>query len=294
MTGSVTFVHLTDIHVSDASLNDTKLHSDTSANLAAILEELKRLEPVPSFIVASGDLTNHGDATSYARLKQIIADSGVTPPLLVSLGNHDNREGFYPGFLGRDDQGLKPYDHDQVIDGVHIIVLDSSVPHWIGGGFEAGQLAWLEARLDAHPDLPKLLVSHHAPALDDDVTMEWESLTLADTERLRKLLAGRSNVLGILCGHIHYDRVSHWHGIPVVVGMGQHAATDPLTLSNGLRQLSGTGFVVGTVRPSGLTVSFCPMPADRHEINYLPYDRIREVAAERLAAANAASVTTAA
>lgn len=288
MTKTVTFVHLTDIHISDESLNDTHLQSDTSANLAAILQEVKRLDPAPSFMVASGDLTNHGDAASYARLKQILAESGIETPFLVGLGNHDNREGFYPGYLGEESAGLEPYDHDSVIDGVHVIVIDSSVPNWIGGGFEQGQLKWLEARLDAYPDLPKLIVSHHPPALDDDITMEWESLTLADTERLRTLLEGR-NVLGILSGHIHYDRVSNWYGVPVVVGMGQHAATDPLQLANGLRQLSGTGFAVGTVRPSGLTMAFCPMPADRRELNYLPYDRIRQIAAERIAAAAASA-----
>jgi 3',5'-cyclic AMP phosphodiesterase CpdA len=285
MSSPVTFVHLTDLHISDSALNDTHLHSDTSANLTAILQELKRLEPTPAFIVASGDLTNHGDAASYARLKTLIEETGIAAPLLVGLGNHDSRDGFYRGFLGQDNPETKPYDHDAVIAGVHIIVLDSSVPNWIGGGFEEGQLEWLEGRLDQHPDLPKLIVSHHPPALEeDDLTMEWESLTCADTLRLRDLLKGR-NILGILSGHIHYDRVTNWYGIPVVVGMGQHAASDPLQLAHGLRQLSGTGFAIGTVRPSGLTVAFAPMPADRRELHYVSYDHIRRIAAERMAAA---------
>lgn len=117
--------------------------------------------------------------------------------------------------------------------------------------------------------------------------MEWESLTIADTHALRNLLGGR-NILGILSGHIHYDRVTNWYGVPVVVGMGQHAATDPLELASGLRQVSGTGFTVGTVRPSGLTVSFVPQPADRREINRISYDRIRQIDAQQAAAASAA------
>ncbi len=65
--------------------------------------------------------------------------------------------------------------------------------------------------------------------------------------------------MGILSGHIHYDRVSSWYGIPIVSGIGQHAATDVLFLEQGLRILSGgRSFVVGTVRPSGLTVAFAP------------------------------------
>jgi len=286
MSTQVTFVHLTDLHISDPALNDSHLHSDTSSNLTAILAELKRLEHRPAFIVASGDLTNHGDAASYARLKMLIEEAGLDAPLLVGLGNHDSREGFYRGFLGQENPDLKPYDHDAVIEGIHVIVLDSSVPNWIGGGLEEGQLEWLEDRLNTNPGLPKLIVSHHPPALEeDDLTMEWESLTCADTRRLRDLLKGRSDVLGILSGHIHYDRVTNWYGIPVVVGMGQHAASDPLQLAHGLRQLSGTGFAIGTIRPSGLTVAFAPMPADRRELNFVSYDRIRQIAAERMAAA---------
>lgn len=289
MIGNVTFVHLTDLHISDPALNDDHLHSDTCANMAAILKEVARLEPKPSFIVASGDLTNRGDAGSYVQIKRLLDVSGLDIPLLVGLGNHDGRDGFYRGFLGREAGGLKPYDHDAVIDGVHIIVVDSSIPNGIGGVFEPGQFEWLEARLDEHADLPKLIAIHHPPAIDEDaVDMEWESLTLADTARLRELLKGH-NVVGILSGHIHYDRVTNWYGIPVVVGMGQHTATDPLELSTGLRQLSGTGFAVGTIRPSGLTISFVPQPADRRELSRISYDRIRQIAAERAAAAAGAA-----
>jgi 3',5'-cyclic AMP phosphodiesterase CpdA len=287
MNKAITFVHLTDLHISDPGLNDDHLHSDTSANMAAILKEVKRLAPAPAFIVASGDLTNHGDAASYVQLRRLLKAAEIDVPLLVALGNHDNRQGFYQGFLGQE-ASAQPYDHDAVIAGVHVIVIDSSVPNRIGGGFEPGQVDWLKARLDDHPELPKLIVSHHPPALEeDDLDMEWESLTCADTLLLRDLLKGR-NILGILSGHIHYDRVTNWYGIPVVVGVGQHAATDPLELATGLRQLSGTGFAVGTVRPSGLTVSFVPQPADRRELSRTSYDFIRQLDVQRTAAANAA------
>jgi hypothetical protein len=62
--------------------------------------------------------------------------------------------------------------------------------------------------------------------------MEWESLSIDDTEALRQAVAGK-NVIGILSGHIHFDRVSNWYGIPVVVGIGQHAATDVTVAARG-------------------------------------------------------------
>jgi 3',5'-cyclic AMP phosphodiesterase CpdA len=277
MSELVTFVHLTDLHVGNPEVADDHLYSDTSATLARILADIGTLVPQPKFIVASGDLTNRGDAESYEQLKRLIAESGLDMPILFALGNHDRRDGFYPAMLGQTDDVMAPYDHSAVIAGIHVIVMDSSVPGKVGGAFEPGQIEWLKSELDTHADLPKLLVMHHAPALDADrPDMQWESLTIADTEALREAVAGK-NVIGILSGHIHFDRVSNWHGIPVVVGIGQHAATDVLWLHEGLRMLSGASFAIGTVRPSGLTITFAPQPSDRRELHSFTFAGMAEM-----------------
>ncbi len=279
MSGHVTFVHLTDLHVGNPAVVDDHLYSDTSTTLERILADIKLLQPAPSFIVASGDLTNRGDVDSYEQLKRLIAASGLDIPFLFALGNHDRRDGFYPAMLGRTENVWAPYDHAQVIDGIHVIVLDSSVPNKIGGAFEPGQLDWLKAELEQHADLPKLLVMHHAPALDANPAMEWESLSIDDTEALRQAVAGK-NVIGILSGHIHFDRVSNWYGIPVVVGIGQHAATDVLWLHEGLRMLEGASFAIGTLRSSGLSITFAPQPASRRELHSFSFAGMAEMLAK--------------
>lgn len=276
MSESVTFIHLTDLHVGNPAIADDHLYSDTSATLATILDDVKKLVPQPSFIVASGDLTNRGDEASYEELKRIFTEADLGMPVLFALGNHDRRDGFYPAMLGQADHGEAPYDHAQVIDGIHVIVIDSSVPNKVGGAFEPGQLDWLNTELEAHAGLPKLLVMHHAPALDDKPEMEWESLSVADTEALRQAVEGK-NVIGILSGHIHFDRVSNWYGIPVVVGIGQHAATDVLWLHEGLRMLEGASFAIGTLRPSGLSITFAPQPATRRELHSFTFKGMAEV-----------------
>lgn len=277
MSESVTFIHLTDLHVGNPDVPDDHLFSDTTSALRRILAEVKTLVPQPRFIVASGDLVNQGDEGSYDNLKAIVAESGLDMPILYALGNHDKREGFYSAMLGRTDNLDAPYDYAQVIDGIHVIVLDTSVPNKVGGSFEPGQLDWLISELANHADLPKLLVMHHAPALDThNPDMEWESLSYADTEALRQAVAGK-NVLGILSGHIHYDRVSNWYGIPTVVGIGHHAATDVLWLHEGVRLLDGTAFAIGTVRPSGLSITFAPQAATRRELFSFSFSGIAEM-----------------
>ncbi|WP_240229368.1 metallophosphoesterase [Devosia lacusdianchii] len=276
MSETITFVHLTDLHIGNPAVQDDHLYSDTSATLRAILSEIKTLVPQPKFIVASGDLTNRGDQASYDNLKAILAEAELDMPVLFALGNHDRRDGFYPAMLGRTDNVRAPYDHSQVIAGVHIIVLDSSVPEKVGGDFEPGQIEWLKAELSNHADLPKLIVMHHAPSLDADPAMEWESMSIAGTEALRQAVEGK-HVIGILSGHIHFDRVSNWYGIPVVVGIGQHAATDVTWLHEGLRMLSGASYAIGMLRPSGLSITFAPQPAERRELNSFTWAGMAEM-----------------
>lgn len=277
-----TFIHITDLHIGTPGVADDHLFSDTSATLALVLEMTAAVQPRPSFIIASGDLSNRGDAESYRHLKRLMASAGV--PVLYALGNHDTRAGFYQGMLDRSGDLEAPYDHELVIDGLHIIVLDTSTPGQIGGTIEPSQFAWLDQVLGTHPELPKLIVAHHAPALGDAPDWaHWRTIEFGQSQQLATLLRG-CNVLAILSGHIHHDRFSLWHGIPVIVGMGQHAATDILA-TDVLRMVEGASFGIGTVRRSGLTMALVPLPQTRAELNRYPLKALRERQDAALAAA---------
>ncbi|MGV8855646.1 MAG: metallophosphoesterase [Devosia sp.] len=271
--GDTSFIHLTDLHVGDPNVADAHLFSDTSAALTEVLSMVSTMDQAPKFIIASGDLTNRGDAESYRHLKQIMSATAL--PVIYALGNHDTRAGFYTGMLERQTDLDAPYDHHQVIDGVHIVVLDTSTPGQIGGTIEPAQFDWLAQVLDTHAELPKLIVDHHPPALGDAPDWaHWRTIDFDQSRQLAELLKGR-NILAILSGHIHHDRLSIWHGVPVIVGMGQHAATDILQ-TDVLRMVSGVSFGIGTVRRSGLTMALVPLPSDRAELNRYPLQMLRD------------------
>jgi 3',5'-cyclic AMP phosphodiesterase CpdA len=269
MTDKLIFAHLTDLHIGNPDVVDPLLHTDTIATLRAVLGDVRRMAPPPAFVIVSGDLTNRGDPASYAIVRRLFDEAGLVMPVLFALGNHDDRANFRAAFVGAVG-GAAPYDHDAVIAGLHVIVLDTLVPGRIGGALAPAQLDWLADRLAAEPGARKLIVMHHGPMLDpDDPTTRWESIGVEPTQHLAMLLAGRSDVVGILSGHIHYDRVTLWHGIPIVVASGQHNATDVLYLGKGLRSLAGASFAIGTLRSSGLSVAFVQQPGDRRELNRL-------------------------
>lgn len=281
MTDTKTFVHITDLHISAPELHDDKLRSDTTATLTTVLDMIRRIEPRPAFVIASGDLTNHGDEASFRTLAGMM--EGFDIPVIWALGNHDTRAGFYAGLLNTTDGADKTYDHDQVIDGIHVITLDTSSPLRIGGDLKDAQFAFLETALDAHAGLPKIIVMHHAPALDTDPDWEWEGLSFTATERLAATLKGRK-IEGILSGHIHQDRFTHWHGIPLIVGMGLHAALDPLHPGKSIRSVQGTSFSLCALRDSGLTVTCAPLPGTRHELGIATIDQLQAYEAARAAA----------
>jgi 3',5'-cyclic AMP phosphodiesterase CpdA len=263
-----TFVHLTDLHLGDAA--DPHLHSDTEATLREALALIAGI--APDFVIASGDLTNAGDEPSYRRLFALMA--ALPCPVLYALGNHDTRAGFHAAA----GTGPGPLDHDAAVAGVHVITLDSTIPGAIGGDLDPAQFDRLAATLARHADLPKLIVSHHPPALDDGPSdTPWRHLPAATSARLADALAPH-RVLAVLSGHIHHDRFSLWHGIPVIVGTGLHAATDILATED-LRMVRGASFGLGTVRPSGLTMAVIPLAPERQELFRYPLAALRARAA---------------
>jgi 3',5'-cyclic AMP phosphodiesterase CpdA len=263
------FVHLSDLHIQPEGVADPAAAHDTGAVLAAAIERIAAL--APDFVVVSGDLANHGDAASYRRLAGLLRP--LEMPVVLALGNHDSRPAFH-AVLGAG-ASEAPHDHAAVLAGLHVITLDTAVPGRIGGAIDEAQAAWLAAELDRHPDLPKLIVAHHPPRLDDE-GLPWASLDAPSTARLAPLLAGR-RVAAILSGHVHVNRIDHWHGIPVVIWSGLHSAVD-VTVTDALAMIEGAGFGLCRWRPSGLSATFVPLAPAARPIRSIDMARLRSFA----------------
>ena len=287
MTELTTFIHLTDLHIANPAKVEPHLYTDTAKTLSDVLARVRAIEPRPSFIVVSGDIANNADPAAYAELQRVWGVEDI--PAFFALGNHDSRTGFHEVMLGQPERGMAPYSHDAVIAGIHLIVLDSSTPGAVHGTIEPEQFDWLQERLEAHPELPKLLVSHHPPALGGEPDgLSFETIELADSLRLGEMIRGR-NVIGILCGHIHQDRVSVWNGVPVIIGNGHHSRLDVLR-HDVLRSTKGEGFALCTLRPNGLTVNFIGLPTDGQELSVTTMADLDAYMAKLKAAAEPATV----
>ncbi|MDQ2093405.1 metallophosphoesterase family protein [Rhodalgimonas zhirmunskyi] len=264
------FLHITDLHVSAPETDDPGRQTDTVASLDRLLDIATRLDPRPDFIVASGDLTNIGDRASYDLVAARFAALDI--PVAMTLGNHDRRDGWHAAFPDHPAAPDGPVDHDMVQAGVHIIALDSSVPGKVAGALDAAQLERAQDMLARHPDLPKLIAVHHPPRIDPDEPLPWATLDADSTEKLAALLKGH-NVLAILSGHIHLNRVALWNGIPLVVTMGQQSTVD-LTRTDAMAVVEGTGFAICDLLPGGPRITFAPLETGRL-IKEIPVERLR-------------------
>ncbi len=261
MTDRVDFLLLSDLHVSHRPLAEAGLLTDTSRTLEEVVACVDKFAKKPAFIVIAGDLTNHGEPDAYRKLGKLLEPLSL--PMVMALGNHDTRPGFRSVMLAQPGDPDAPYFHDTVIAGVHVIVLDSSIPGRISGALGDEQFAFLEAALKREPDIAKVVVCHHPPHLQDG-DAGWHSLDAASSARLAEIVGG-GQVAAILSGHVHHDSVIHWHGVPIVIGTGLHNAVDTTYIA-GLRVVDGAGFTICTLRPSGLAATFVPLARSRAEL----------------------------
>ena len=265
------FLHITDLHITAPETDDPSQQTDTCTTFDRLMEAALRLDPRPAFIIASGDLTNIGDEASYRWLAERLA--GFDIPVVMTLGNHDKRGPWHAVFSGHAAAPDGPVDHDVVIGGVHVIMLDSSIPGRISGALDSTQLDRLRGMLDRHPDLPKVLAIHHPPRIDPDARYVWATMDRESTDRLGDLLSGR-RITALLSGHIHINRLAIWRGVPVVVNTGMQSSVD-VTRPDALAVIEGTGFGI------------CDLVGDMLQVTFASLDApviIKEISTDRLRA----------
>ncbi|WP_158373330.1 phosphodiesterase [Cellulosimicrobium cellulans] len=208
-----TILHISDTHfVADGE----RLHEviDSDANLALMLEGLARSGARPEAIVFTGDLADTGRPDAYARLRAMVepAAAAVGAEVIWVMGNHDERGAFRAGLLDQD--GTASVDRVHDVNGLRIVVLDSTVPGQHYGAIDDEQLDWLRDVLATPAPHGTLLALHHPPVPSPLGLIAL--VELRDQERLAEVVRG-TDVRGVLGGHLHYSTSSTFAGVPVSV-----------------------------------------------------------------------------
>lgn len=210
---TVLIAQMTDIHVGFAP--DEKPEELNLTRLRATLKRLIEGPNRPDMLVLTGDITDHGDAESFAKTAELLADCPF--PVLPMVGNHDSRVGLLGAFpqVVPAEGGFLHYVVEAPL-GLRIICLDTLEDGRHGGAFCEARARWLAAQLAEAPDTPTLIFMHHPPVVSG---IDW--MDPAPDEpwmmRLHAVLEGQRQVLAIHCGHLHRPIATQFAGIPLSV-----------------------------------------------------------------------------
>ncbi|WP_203143874.1 3',5'-cyclic-AMP phosphodiesterase [Marinobacter mangrovi] len=187
-------LQITDPHLM-ADPDGVLLGMNTRESLEAVLALAAEAEvAAPDLVLASGDISQDGSEAAYRLFQRLM--SGFTCPVIWFPGNHDDAAAMRKVIAGTG------ADERRVLaGGWQVICLDSSVPGQVHGQLADGELDFLRDCLAEYPDTPTLVTFHHHPV---DIDCSWMAdIGLVNRDALYRVLAGHSQVRGLLWGHIH-------------------------------------------------------------------------------------------
>lgn len=203
---------LTDIHIGFDP--DAKPEELNRIRFRATLDRVLSSPNKPDLLVLSGDLTDHGDADSFAKIAAHLRN--VPCPVLPMVGNHDTREELLTAFPDTPiEDGFVHYVVEH--EGLRIICLDTFEPGRHGGAFCHRRRDWLKSKLDEGAGEPCVIFMHHPPVvsgidwMDPAPDEDWIA-NFADAVR-----GHEHSIQSIHCGHLHRRLHTSFNGIPLGV-----------------------------------------------------------------------------
>lgn len=207
------------LHFSDTHLiaGEGDLYGDVNADasLKQIFSELEASGARPEAMIFTGDIADTGEVDAYERIKALVNPiaASLGAELIWAMGNHDDRSSFRKHLLGQP-ESTDPIMSSHDINGLRVLVIDTSVPGHHYGEISEDQLLWLANELATPAPDGTILALHHPPVpavLDMAMTVE-----LRDQYKLAEVVRG-SDIRSIIGGHLHYSSTATFAGIPVSV-----------------------------------------------------------------------------
>ncbi len=202
---------ITDIHLGFDPGNPDEFNRQ---RLDAALRAIGEMSPRPDLLLATGDLVDAGDdSESYGRFRDAVAR--LPFPTYPALGNHDGRNAFREQFPDVPAPGgFIQYAIEEHL--LRILVLDTLEEGRHGGNFCETRADWLKERLAEQPDRPTILVLHHPP-IESGLSWMTEDPDAAWVHRLHAIVAGQTNIVAMLSGHLHRPITTLWAGTTLAV-----------------------------------------------------------------------------
>jgi 3',5'-cyclic-AMP phosphodiesterase len=205
--------HISDTHLAlDAPDAERRL-----SDFASTIADINALDPPPDAIVHSGDIVHNGREDEYAQAVALFAKARA--PVYVLPGNKDDRANLRGAFSagGYFAEGCDFIDYAIEDYPVRLIALDTLSPGNARGDFRREQADNLIKLIDAEPNRPIAVFTHHPPF---EVTVgpdRFHFETMEGMSRLRDALQRCGRVIAVFSGHVHRAAYGQVAGIPANV-----------------------------------------------------------------------------
>jgi 3',5'-cyclic AMP phosphodiesterase CpdA len=205
-TDATSFALLADTHIAADAAKISRTVNMTE-HLAAVTREIVDLPQRAAGVFVVGDCAvssgQPGDYVQFTKLLEALRADGL--PLHLALGNHDHRENFWAA-LAAQRAAKRPVADKQValIKSKHVnwLLLDSlEKTQQTPGALGEEQSRWLVETLDGNPQTPAVIVVHHNPGDDNNIS------GLKDTKAFLEILRPRPQVKAWVYGHTHNWKV---------------------------------------------------------------------------------------
>jgi len=201
-----------------AQISDTHILVPEADHSAALLRSdcLRRTvadinQQAVDAVIFTGDTVQHGQQQEYARLRELLTP--LEAPLYLIPGNRDDKNEIRAAFSDYSYMRASGEFLHYVIEDydTRLVGIDSTLAGERKGRFCETRQAWLDATLTAQPDRPTLLFIHHPPF---DVGDHYVGGYRRPEEAaaLEDIVNRQPQVLGLLCGHVHWPVERDWAG----------------------------------------------------------------------------------
>lgn len=192
-----------------AQISDTHIAYDTPdraqrlSDFKAVIGDINSLDPQPDVIIHTGDVVHNGRTDEYTTAATILAEAKA--PTFVMMGNKDERSNMRKVFSSRNYFDPHSPFIDYSIDDypVRLIALDTASLNSNKGDFCAVRALNLSRMIEADPDKPIALFTHHPP-FEVLVGPQREHFESADKrKKLCQALQHSKRIIAIFSGHVH-------------------------------------------------------------------------------------------
>ncbi|MCX7919999.1 MAG: PQQ-binding-like beta-propeller repeat protein [bacterium] len=190
------FIQFTDTHIGDQVGTET---------FKQVIPAMNALQPKPEFIINTGDLTELGSELEFSLYSTFIHQIDI--PVYSVMGNHEIRwsDSYKKRFERYFGKRYYSFDHK----GLHFVILDDTIPMQHHGHIYQSQLDWLTRDLTSlKQGTPVILALHHPPASDG---------RYIDNDRELFKVIRPYNVIAILVGHGHIEKLTYTENIPILM-----------------------------------------------------------------------------